>query len=179
MQIRSMYLGLWFVALAALQPACAVDAANSNGELGEETELAADREAATAENQALCVGWSELGTWYRRAGGGPYRIDVWYGGACNLFATVWEKQSDGSLYWRGDFPAHREVLSDGSGWIVPDPIWVGGYIEHLWLHSVDSSSVRVWIYYESVDSKPDAVEDTVYRSTPPLDIFTPPRFRLF
>ncbi|HET9955918.1 MAG TPA: hypothetical protein VFQ61_15520 [Polyangiaceae bacterium] len=183
MQIRSFYGWLVFAALAA---GCAADAGDPQPDAVSPGSVPADQaassepdsDAAHSDSQTLCIGFPEVATWYRYSGGGPYRIDVHYGGGdCDLHATVWEKQLDGSLYLRGDFAAHWQLLADGTHWAVVDPVNVGGYVEHLWLDAAtDSTSVRVWIYYESLDSKPDAVEDTTYyRLRPPSDIFNPRR----
>jgi len=110
---------------------------------------------------ASCVGFPELDTWLDPSGEGPYRIKVFTGEDCKLRATVWEKQSSGNLWLRGTFFANP-VVSNGVRWILIDQIPVGGYIEHLWLHALGDGRLRVWIFYESVDIKPDASEDLIY-----------------
>jgi hypothetical protein len=126
---------------------------------------------------ALCIDLAEDGVWYNSGGDSPYEIEVQQGncevGGATFLVDIWERQSSGELYHRGRFPANYASDNDGSRWIKVTPYSDGGYLEHPWLRRDAAGNLRVWIYYESLDSKPDAVEDQMFLPTPP-----PPPSRL-
>jgi hypothetical protein len=115
---------------------------------------------AAERSWALCAARQEEGVWQNRNGDDPFQFEV-RGGNCEVegsppfFVTVRVRQSGGALYTRGTFPAQWEKSDDGKWWIVPRAYGVGGYVEHPWLR-YDNGSMRVWLWEESLDSKPSA-----------------------
>jgi hypothetical protein len=160
-------VGVWFAVCLGLVSGCA----------GADTEGAEDDALLGSASEPLCAAQPEFGSWYHQTFGSPHLIDLWGDNRCGTRAEIWELQAGGSLWQRGDFASQSELLEDGSRWRVVDAYPVGGYLAHPWLHfDKANDQLRVWIYYESLDSKPDAVEDHRYRREPPRvadDTFNP------
>ncbi len=131
---------------------------------------AAEENVVTRQMPPLCVNQDFWGSWYNQGFDSPYLIELEPSTRdCGTRANIWESQANGSLWQRGGFDGHFERLDDGSEWFAVDPVPVGGYVAHHWL-LLDTSNgrrLRVWTYYESLDSKPDAFEDHWYRPSAP------------
>jgi Ricin-type beta-trefoil lectin domain len=121
---------------------------------------------------ALCAGALEDGLWQNLNGDDPARVKIDQAncevpGGSPFSVTVWVRQASGALYQRGVFAGSYQTASDGSQWIYAQ-YGVGGYFAHQWVREYtfsDQRYLRVWIYWESLDSKPSATSDSWFKQT--------------
>jgi hypothetical protein len=121
---------------------------------------------------ALCAAAPESGVWQNTKGNDPFQIritqpncEVDNSGVPQFNVTVWVKQSSGALYKRGTFAGDKARAKNGVVWVLTK-YSTGGYLKHQWMKKYTYDGVdylRVWIYYESLDSKPSASEEFWFR----------------
>lgn len=119
---------------------------------------------------ASCAGPKEGGRWWNKdQAGDPISVEVTLDECgdqvLNGQATetryglkVFVKRSDGTLYQRPKVTATYRTSDDGKRWLYAK-VPTGGYVDHLWLRTYlvnGHSQLYLYIYHESLDSKPSA-----------------------
>jgi hypothetical protein len=112
--------------------------------------------AALAQCSSPIVGrWTNL-----KANADPGVIDIFFaecGDTSNTetrFGTrVWVKQSSGQWFGRPSVAGHF-VTDKGKRWLFAR-VPTGGYLDKMWMRN-NGANLRVFIFHESLDSKPSA-----------------------
>lgn len=130
-------------------------------------------------NQALaiCVGFNEDGLWQSMDSQSDLaRVKIEQNNcevsdSRDFYVTVWTRQSSGALFKGGIFPGSIKKAHDRSQWIYSQysGFLIGEtYIVHQWNKWYSFSNqdyLRVYINWESIDSRPNRITDFWFQKT--------------